>query len=166
MNYARDVSIDYNNLHFEWARQPDLTLQYGEELAEARRLTDKAKEALDVAKAKAFQKALAEVQKPVDAVKAAADLDPDFLNAVESYNMAQHNQRLVQVAYDAVQVKKTALENWVRLHGQEYFAQPIEPREYEQWAGKRFGEESQEKVKDRANANAKAAAAARRPRTK
>lgn len=166
MNYARDKSIDWDHLHFEWARQADLTHDYGVELADAKLKVDKAKERLDIAKAKAFLKATEEVKSPVDKIKAVAELDSNYIQAVQEHNQAKHELGLVQAAYDAVtQTKRKALEALVSLHGQQYWSAPVEPRDYEQWCGKRFGEESQQKTASKATEASKVAAA-KRTRTK
>ena len=166
MNYHKDKAIDWDALHFEWARQPELAHEYGVELADAKRAVDDAKEALDVAKAKAFLAAAEEIKSPVDKVKAWADQDPKYLAAVQGYNEAKHKLGLVQAAYDAItQTKRKALEALVSLHGQQYWSAPVEQKDYEQWCGRKFGVEAQEKRREKATEASKAAAA-RRTRTK
>lgn len=163
--YAKDCKIDMNNLHWEWARQPDLAYQYGVELADARRAVDQAEKALDVEKAKAYKRA-SEKGGKVDEVKAEAALDRDYLAKLEAYNEAKYQLGLVQAAYEAiVNTKKRALENAVTLYGQQYYSTPVEPRDYEAWRDRRFSEESAERVKERATEASRAAVAARRSRT-
>lgn len=163
LNYEKDIKIDHNNLDLEWLRQPDLAFAYGNALADARAETDLADENLDISKAKAVQKAFGLGLK-VDAAKAEADLDPDYLEALESYRTAKHKQGLIQAAYDAVQTKKSALENLVRLHGQQYFASPQEPKEL----GEKLTMKQQAMNRQRndARSNAQAAAAQRRERSR
>ena len=161
--FKQDVRVDFSHLHFEWAIQPELTNYYGEQLAEAKRKVDRTEEAVDVAKAKATEEAFGKGLK-VDAAKADAEKNSEYRKAVSSYNQARYESNLAQAAFDAIQTKKYALENLVRLHGQEYFAMPVEPKEYEDWKGKRFSEESAEKTKEQAQANCRAAAAQRRVR--
>lgn len=163
MNYKNDIRIDPNNLDIEWLRQPDLAYIYGNELAEARSKTDRAKERMDIESANAFKRALETVGKPVDAVRAAADVDPDYRKSVEMFNQAKYEQGLLQAAYDAIQTKKTALENLVRLHGQQYFASPREPKEL----GERVEmvNKTTELQSKRSNTMAKEAAASKRSRT-
>ena len=162
--FTQDVRIDFTHLHFEWAIQPELTYYYGEQLAEAKRKVDRAEEAMDVAKAKAVREAFGKGLKVEDA-KADAAIDPEYLKAVAAYNQAKYESNLAQAAFDAIQTKKYALENLVRLHGQEYFAMPVEPKEYEDWKGTRFSAESTEKTKEAATANCQAAAQRRTRRT-
>ncbi len=130
MDYSKDVSIDPNNLDIEFLRQADLTLRYGNELAEAKYKTDLAKETLDVEYAKAFQEALDAVVKPVDAVKAAADINPKYTKARHDLNLAKYEQNLVQAGYDAIQTKKSALENLRHLQLSELYSVPKEPKEF------------------------------------
>lgn len=162
--FAQDVRIDFTHLHFEWAAQPELTYYYGEQLAEAKRKVDRAEEAMDVAKSKATKESFSKGLKVEDA-KADAALNPEYTKSVSNYNQARYESNLAQAAFDAIQTKKYALENLVRLHGQEYFAMPVEPKEYEEWKGTRFSAESTEKTKEAATANCQAAAQRRVRRT-
>jgi len=135
MDYGKDVSIDQNALDWEWLRQADLTLKYGEALAEARLATDQAKEAMDVEEAQAQNRvrehylSTGSKMPTVDQVRAEVELDSLRRDAVEDFNQARYQQALVQAAFDAIQAKKSALENLVRLHGQQYFAGPAEPKQ-------------------------------------
>lgn len=134
MDYGRDVLIDYNALDWEWLRQAELTLKYGEALAEARLATDQAKEAMDIEEAKAGGRAREHfssknIKVTVDMVRDEVQLDDDRQEAAEKFNQARYQQGLVQAAFDAIQAKKSALENLVRLHGQQYFAGPSEPKQ-------------------------------------
>lgn len=163
LDYASDVRIDPRNLDWEWLRQADLALLYGNELAEARRKVDNAKEAMDVEESKALLRAFEKVEKPVDKVKATAETDPEYLSKIQAYNKARYEAGLVQAAYDAIQTKKSSLENLVRLHGQQYFAGPSEPKEL----GTKtcFSETRDKSRRENANEAAKAAADKRRGRT-
>ena len=166
MGYVRDRKCDFNALHFEWSQQPDLAHSYGVELAEARKAVDIAEKAMDVEKAKAYKRAVEVVKSPVDAVKAEAALDEKYLKRLDDYNTAKYQLGLVQAAYESIgNQKKRALENLVTLYGQQYYAAPIEPRDYENWKQRRFSEESAEKVQTRATEASKTAVARRRERT-
>ena len=161
MNYHKDKAIDWDALHFEWARQPELAHEYGVELADAKRAVDNAKEALDVAKAKAYLKA-SELGLKVDNTKAEAELDANYQHHVREYSNAKHFLGLVQAAYDAItQTKRKALEALVSLHGQQYWSAPVEQKDYEQWCGKKFGQEAQQQRREKATEASKAAAARR-----
>jgi hypothetical protein len=156
LDYAKDVSIDHNNLDIELLHIAERVLAYGMELSEARFFTDQAKEKLDIEYAKAFQRALASVQKPVDAVKAAADTDPDHNQAQHDLNEAKFRQSLVQVAFDAMMVKMSALKALVNLLEHQYCNGPSEPKPFGQRITAR--EFATESLKNRATEAAKSAA--------
>lgn len=161
MDYASDVKIDPRNLDWEWLRQTDLTLVYGQELAEAKRKVDKAKEALDVEESKALLRAFETVEKPVDKVKATAEIDPIYLKRVSEYNQAKYEAGLVQAAYDAVAMKKPALENLTRLLMSDLFSSPVEPKELGNKT--EYREAKDRNRRENANLAAREAASKKRP---
>lgn len=160
LNYDRDVRTDLNNLHYEWVRYPELVLAYGRELAEAKRLVAEAEENVGVKKAQALKKA-AKLGLKVDETKAESEVDKEYLDALAELRQAKYNRDITQVAYDAISGKKYTLENSVRLHGQEYFATPVEHSRYEDWADKRFADVAKDKVKTEAADRAREAYARR-----
>lgn len=167
MNYEADIRVDYGNLDVEWIKQADLTYYYGKEVAEARAKVDRLKEALDVDEAQALIRAFVpgeDGKKPtVDMAKAIAQSDPKRCLTADQLNEARRELGLIQAAYDAIQVKKYSLENLVRLHGQSYFAGPVEPKVL----GERVNmtEKATEGVRQRSNEAARNAANQRRTRT-
>lgn len=166
MDYSKDKKIDFNNLHYEWARQPDLAEEYERELAEANKLVADAEEELEIAKAQAFLKAHDEIKSPVDKVKAAADLDPKYRAAASKYNQKKYERDLIRAAVKGIDVKKPGLENAVTLWSKQYFSTPIEPTDYEQWERDRFRQDQNESKSKAANVAAKEAATKRRTLTK
>jgi hypothetical protein len=166
MDYNRDKMIDFNNLQFEWARQPDLAEAYERELAEANKAVAEAEEGVEVYKAQAFLKAHEEIKSPVDKVKAAADLDPKYRSAVRELVEAKHKRDLIRAAVKGIDVKKPALENAVSLWVKQYFSTPMEPADYEKWEKARFRTTgAEEKAKAATTAAKEAARRVRSSRT-
>jgi hypothetical protein len=168
MSYESDIKVDYENLHMEWVAQPDLTYHYGKEVAEARAKVDRLKESLDVEEAQALMRAFIpgpDGKKPtVDQAKSVATVDPLRQLAAADLNEARRTLGLVQAAYEAIQVKKSALENLVRLHGQQYFAGPVEPKVLGERTGVTMDQKATTAVRNRSNEAAREAASRVRPR--
>lgn len=164
MDYKRDVSIDFNNLDKEWLKQPSLTLEYGEVLADARLRLDKMKEVFDITKAEidiSTRGFWSESGKKFTEAQIAAEvlLNKKVRKASEELMKAREDLGSIQVAYDAIQTKKSALENLVKLHGQDWFSRPVEPRET---GGTGFTDRMNSALKERSNEAAKEAARRRR----
>lgn len=136
-NFEEDVRIDPEALDVEWLRQPQLMLRYASELAEARTQADFAKDALDVAEAEIDADIRAnpamyigDDKKLTEAtVSGLVTRDQKVRSRAEQLNRARESVGLLQAAVNAIETKKTALENLVRLLGQQYFAGPKEPRD-------------------------------------
>lgn len=135
MNFERDVNIDETALDVEWLEQPNLMLKYGKLVAEARKEYDLAKENLDVVKAELDKKIRSNpeeydiIKVTESAINAAILTHPDYQEASSKLIEAKYNLNLYQTAADAIDAKKAALENLVRLHGQQYFAGPKVPHD-------------------------------------
>jgi hypothetical protein len=147
MNYEDDISIDESALDIEWLRQPELTMKYGLEAAQKRKDMDLAKERLDFIRSK-LDKEIREnpesrglVKVTEAAIQNAILLQPEYQSASSDYISAKYEYEIVMVAVKALEAKKAALENLVRLHGQLYFAGPKVPRDLEQEWKKRKDKE-------------------------
>lgn len=135
MNYEQDIRIDETALDVEWLEQPTLMMKYAKIAAEARRELDLAKENLDVIKA--------EIDKDIRMNPENYDLGKVteaaiFATMLGTAKYKKANQRLIDAKYEAdvasaavraMDARKEALENLVRLHGQQYFAGPRMPRD-------------------------------------
>ena len=142
MNYEQDLKIDVDALDVEWADQPSLMLRYTKVAAEARMELDKAKEDLGTVKAEIDLQiredpesfGIAKVTE--SAIQSAIILDDGFNKANEKCLQLAYEFEMAQGAVRAVDQRKQALENLVKLHGLQYFAGPKIPRnlsyEYQQ----------------------------------
>jgi len=135
MNYEADLRIDESNLDLEWLEQPSLMMRYGMKSAEARQELDLAKENLNLVKAELD---LAIRNNPESyglnkvteaALFAMIQQQDDYKTAYSRFVDATYQVNLLQVAIEAIQHRKSALENLVRLHGQQYFAGPKIPHD-------------------------------------
>jgi hypothetical protein len=134
-NWKADVEIDPQALDVEWCKQASLFGKYCVLQADARALSDRRKEALDVVSAKLDQQIRANpakfgIEKITEgAIRAAISLDLTYATANESLQDAQYELEIMGAAVRALDQKKSALENLVRLQGQNYFAGPSVPRD-------------------------------------
>lgn len=135
MDFEKDVNIDETILDIEWLEQPNLMLKYGKLVVQARKEYDLAKENLDVVKAELDKEirndpAKFDLPKATESAIVAAILThPKYRQASERLVEAKYNLGMYQTAANAIETKKAALENLVKLHGQQYFAGPKVPHD-------------------------------------
>ncbi len=134
-DYEREIIIDESSLDIELLEQPRLFLQYGRNEHRARRDVDYAKERLDLVKAKLDKAMRADPDKyniariSEGAIMNTILLQPKYEEANKKYIEANYEYGVARAAVWAFDQRKTALENLVRLHGQNYFAGPRVPRD-------------------------------------
>lgn len=138
MDYKTDVIIDESALDVEWINQPKLAIKYGIVWAELKRDLEYLEENLKVKTAELVDavnsdpaKYLGEGVKPTlgnidsfviqdDRIKILKKKIIESRFEVEMANIAKN-----EICFS----RKTALENLVRLHGQNYFSSPSAPRD-------------------------------------
>jgi len=134
-DYQSDLHIDPDSLDLEWLRQPQIFMEYAEKASNARADLDRAKENLDVVKAELDRDIrrnpgvfnLEKITEPV--VASTIILQREYSEAMEGFVNSKHECDMLMNAVKAFDQRKVALENLVRLHGQQYFAGPREPRD-------------------------------------
>jgi len=129
-NYDKDLTIDIHKLHEEWNQQSHLFMRYAEEAADAKLTMDRLKERVDVVKAELDT----EIRKNPDRygivkltegqVQSHIVMDVKYREAMAEYLESRHQYDLLSAAVRAMDQKRSALENLVRLHGQQYFSVP------------------------------------------
>ena len=135
MDYKKDVMIDDSALDLEWIDQPSLMLKYARHASEMQKELDYAKEDLDLAKSE-LDKAIRsnpdkyEIEKITETVVQNTIISQDrYIEANHKLIEAQFELNVAKGAARAIDTRKDALENLVRLHGQQYFAGPRVPRD-------------------------------------
>ena len=153
-DYEQDTTIDPDALDTEWLEQPRLMMRYSKFLANARRELEQAKERLDIVRAELDKEIRTDPEKfgivkvTEGAINSTILTDTRFQNGQKELNDAQYEVNMAQGAVRAVEGKKDALENLVRLHGQQYFAGPRVPRDLsKEWEQKQQQESANKKVK-------------------
>lgn len=135
LNYEQDVSIDETALDVEWLQQSNLMYKYAKYQAETKKAMDEAKERLDFIKAKVEMDIRANPENyglskvTESAVASTILLQPGYLEASKKYVEARYENDIAVAAVRAIDQKKTALENLVKLLSVSYFAGPSAPRD-------------------------------------
>ena len=138
INYEKDIEIDENSLDIEWLDQPKKMLKYAKHAAQMRRELDISKQNLDIAKSEADKKIRNNPEKykiekvTENTVAAAIIIESGYKTAYEEYLEAKYESEMASNALTAFEQRKSALENLVKLHGQQYFSGPSVPRDL-QW---------------------------------
>lgn len=133
-DYNLDMEIQPDELDLEWLDQPKLMVKYTMKLADARMRKDLAKEEVDLIKATLDRKIREKpdryhLEKITEAVVAATILTlDDYKDVMKKLIRANHEVNILSGVVSAVEQRKQALENMVRLFGQSYFAGPSIPR--------------------------------------
>lgn len=133
-NYEEDIKINEDDLDVEWLEQSDLMLTYAQYEADCRKRVNECKENLDVVKADLDKT----IRSNPEGFGISKITESTVLNTImqrTEYKTA--NAELIEAEYDlgyaraaveAMRNRKSALENLVMLHGQQYFAGPKVPR--------------------------------------
>ena len=135
-DYDKDLSINPLELDIEWIQQPRKYRYWSELLADAKRELDKAKAEIPII----HSKLLMQIRKNPEAfniekvtegtVEAAINIHTDYIAITNKVIDLKYNVDILFSAVNAFEQRKTALENLVKLLGQQYFAAPTVPREF------------------------------------
>jgi len=143
MNYDQDIRIDETALDVEWLNQASLMMKYARHAADCRMNLDLAKERVDFVKAE-LDKSIREspskfkIEKLTEgAIQNIIITQEKYMDAEEKLIHARYELDIANAAVRAFDARKDALENLVRLHGQQYFAGPSIPRNLKLEAEKR-----------------------------
>jgi len=156
MNYENDIRIDESALDVEWLEQPSLMFKFARMASVAQREMDEAKEAIDVVKAE-LDIDIRTNPENYDLVKVTEGaitntilIQQRYTEALVYYNQKKFEYNVIKGSVNAIDARKTALENLVKLHGQQYFAGPKIPRDLSlEWAQREKQKKSNQPVKIR-----------------
>ena len=135
LNYEQDVSIDETALDVEWLQQANLMYKYARYQAETKKAMDEAKERLDFIRAKLEMDIRANPENyglskvTESAIASTILLQPEYQESSKKYIEAKYENDVAAAAVRAIDQKKTALENLVKLLNVSYFAGPSAPRD-------------------------------------
>ena len=123
---SNDFEINEHQLDREWVGQPALVHRYHLELADAQRTLATIKADVEVTKAE-LDKVIRETseKKPTEsAITNMVLTAPEYREAMAAMIDAKHACDVLQAACTALEHKKRALENLVRLHLSDYYGEP------------------------------------------
>lgn len=137
LDYERDMRIDESALDVEWLEQASLALKYGRHWAECNRAVLRADEKIKVVRSLLIKEANENPEKccgkekpTVGDIEAYYRNHPRHKQAKEDFLDAQYELDMATVAKNEISfTRKSALEQLVTLHGQQYFAGPSVPRD-------------------------------------
>ena len=156
LDYEKDIRIDPNALDVEWLEQPELMRKYVKHTADMEKEKDDAKEKLDITKARIEMEirnnpenfGLAKVTE--GGILSTILLQEEYQEVSREYNNAKYEYNIAVAAVKAIDQRKTALENLVRLLSASYFAGPQVPRDL-------YSEQSQKEAQRKKNTQVKIA---------
>jgi hypothetical protein len=138
MNYEKDIRIDETALDVEWLHQPSLAMKYGRHWAELTKALSIVEENLKIVQADLTDLVNQHPEKYLgDGVKPTVGNIDSYIIRNEKYKAAKDKVREMQYEVNMANIakmeignsRKTALENLVKLNGQNYFASPSMPRD-------------------------------------
>ena len=131
MSDRNDVfDIDLTRLDYYWVDQVKRVLSQGDAQVIAKDKLRRVKAKLDVVKSEAAKEIRLNPEKyglqktTADIIKEAVIVHPEVLAAQEIVFQENYNVDMYQSMLNALNDRKAALENLVKLHGQQYFATP------------------------------------------
>lgn len=134
-NYQRDMAIDVTALDVEWTEQAELAMKYGRLWTEAQDAASRADENVKYVRSKLILEISKNPEKfGIDKVtdvkiEAAYRVHEDYVDAKDEWLDKVNELNLLSIAKNEISfTRKSALENLVVLHGQQYFAGPKVPR--------------------------------------
>jgi len=166
MDYEKDLKIDDSMLEVEWLGQAELFMRWAEYKADCDATVRKLKEGLETLRAEIASHIrqnpteLPGGKVTVDAVKEHIQMDEQYIDALTELEEATHDADIAKSAVMAFQMRKDALENLVKLIGQQYFAGPTAPHDA------KFIKEAREKKDEQTKTAAREKARGRMKRTK
>lgn len=125
-----DLRIDPNRLDRNWLDQPRLYFQYAAELADARKEMDEAKSEVDLVRAeldlaiRSDPETYGVAKVTESAIGATVLSHPKFQRAHQQMLSAKHEVDVLAAAVSALDHRKSALENMVKLCLANYFSSP------------------------------------------
>lgn len=136
-DFDADIAIDPNYLDAEFLNHASVFMKYAKESAWANKQVKICEEKIKLIRSRLIKEVTEDPEECLGkGIKATAPTieayyrdHEDHIRAKRELIEATYYADLLQNAVFAFQARKTALENLVRLYGQEYFSSPQEPRD-------------------------------------
>jgi hypothetical protein len=127
MGFKEDLKIDKYSLDEEWIKQPSLFLEWAEKVVDAQTERDKTKDQLDLIKAELDAEIRADpkrfnLDKLTEAAVSNAIIQAEKFRAAQLVQFEKvRSVRVLEVAKEAFEHKKKALENLTQLYLSGYY---------------------------------------------
>lgn len=132
-----DIPVHNDDIDVEWLRQSSLFLKYGRASAEAEKRVKIAEQNIKVVRSELVMEANEKLDKPTGQnVEAYYRTHPKHQAAKQELIDAEYERDLLQSAKSAIYMKKSALENLVKLTALGWFSAPVAPKSFEELARK------------------------------
>lgn len=132
-----DITVNPDDLDVEWFRQSGLFLKYSRASAEAERRVKIAEQNIKVVRSKFIKEANETLDKPTGQnVEAYYRTHPRHKEAKQELIDAEYERDIINGSKSAIYMKKSALENLVRLAALGWFSAPVAPRTFEELSKK------------------------------
>ncbi len=134
LKFEKELKIDREDLDSEWLSQPQLYFRYAKKVIEAEDELSKVKEKLDICTAeldaKIRERAKLNDEKITEKlIENKIIKDEDHSMALKEFNRSKSDLNLLQAGLKAIEQRKSALENLVKLYCAGYFSSPREPKD-------------------------------------
>jgi hypothetical protein len=136
LEYEKDLFIDESSLDVEWLNQPLMMFRYTRERAKAEKEVSRLKRKLKVTAATLDKDIRTNpsdykitVKLTEEVVKNAVLCDEEYQEIELELIEANYELSMIEGAVESIKQRKDALQDLVRLHGQQYFAGPSVPRD-------------------------------------
>uniref|UniRef100_A0A6M3IPR3 Uncharacterized protein n=1 Tax=viral metagenome TaxID=1070528 RepID=A0A6M3IPR3_9ZZZZ len=151
------LSIDLNALETEWINQPKLFFKYAKQLAGMKEKLDEVKGVVDLTKAELDSEirenpegfGIAKITET--AISSAIIKSPKMLKKQVELRTIKHEADILQAVVTALEQRKSALENLVKLHGQNYFSTPVASGESKEAIETEKRKAVRKRIRDRLN---------------
>lgn len=135
-DYKEETKIDPDALDVEWLDQPNRIGRWSKLLAKARRRLNKIEELIKVLRSEYILKVHRESEKifgkgtkpTAPMVEAFYRTQRPYKEAKEDWIKATFAVNVLEGAVESFRHRRYSLQDLVQLHGQNYFAGPLEPR--------------------------------------
>lgn len=129
-DYGEDLRINKYDLETEWLNQPNLYYHYSKLQADARLEMDEAKEKLEQIKAdlnldvRSDPKKFGVEKVTNESVAAAIIVEQEYVEALREVNITRHSYEVISGAVRAMEQRRSALENLVKIQLSQIHATP------------------------------------------
>lgn len=132
-----DITVNPDDLDVEWLRQSSLFQKYGRATADAEKRVKIAIQNIKVVRSRLVNEANTFLDKPTGQnVEAHYRTHPDHQDAKQELIDAEYERDLIASAKSAIYMKKSTLENLVKLATLGWFSAPVAPRTFEELSKK------------------------------